>query len=307
MHKNIEIRRNSFKLTREEKYLLNHKINNDGEIERQCSQCNEWKPETLEYFYMKNKSKPEKGFSPECRICASKRARVIALKNPERTKNNVERWQKDNIVRYRTVRKEYNDNNKNKIYQDTTEWVNNNRKRANELSRQHRNHDITDGEWEACKDNFKNENGEWCCAYCGMPISDNWKMYRGKKIVFDFAKEHVDDNGTNDIRNCVPSCTSCNSSKSTKSLEEFLEFNLIKEFTQNKYNKIIKWITEGYKQYIEDKPPYKITRKQNEGLKTYHWELWSVDEGRDLISCLATSDKKANLKQYIDLYFNIAN
>lgn len=290
-----------------------HKINDMGILEKKCTLHNNWFPEespwmpcTSEYFHVNEKNSKD-GLHPYCKKCGSKKARKIALENPERTKDNVERWQEENIIRYRQVRKKYNEDNKDKIYNDTIKWVNENRIRARELSKQHRKHDITDSEWKANKDFFKNDKGEWCCAYCGKLISDNWKMRSGKIMFFDFDKEHVDDNGYNDIRNCVPSCTSCNSSKSTKTLEEFLEFNLIKQFTQDKYIKIKQWITEEYKKYIESKPPYRITRKQNEGLKTFHWELWSVNEKRDFVECLAVSDKKAGLNQYIKLYFNIAN
>jgi len=53
-------------------------------------------------------------------------------------------------------------------------------------------------------------------------------------------KEHVDDNGANDLSNCVPSCQSCNSTKNLKTLEEIIELKIIEKFTQEKYNKINK-------------------------------------------------------------------
>jgi hypothetical protein len=61
-----------------------------------------------------------------------------------------------------------------------------------------------------------------------------------------------------------------------------------------------------YKDFIEKKPPYRITRKQNEGLKTYHWELWVVDEMRNLDKCVATADKKNGLNKFIKLLFTEA-
>ena len=77
----------------------------DGIKERRCSNCQEWFTETTEYFYMRNKSKPEKGFNPECKKCSSKRSRKWAInhwdimkecfkrnhKNPERKAKEKER------------------------------------------------------------------------------------------------------------------------------------------------------------------------------------------------------------------------
>jgi hypothetical protein len=70
-------------------------------------------------------------------------------------------------------------------------------------------------------------------------------------------------------------------------------------FNEERYNKIIWWITEGYKDYIEDKPPYIITRKQNDDKRTFHFELWSVDEKRNMVECVDKQNKKKDLR--IDL------
>jgi len=43
----------------------NTRINDEGIKEKQCTKCGEWFPETTEYFYMRNKSKPEKGYKSE--------------------------------------------------------------------------------------------------------------------------------------------------------------------------------------------------------------------------------------------------
>ncbi len=279
-------------------YNQTHKII-EGVIYKQCTQCQEWKIEEEE-FYLHNKAIPKKGYSPECKACSSKRAREIALKNPERTKQSVEKWQQDNIIQYRKVRKDYNDSNKEKIYKYCSEWYKKNPDKTKEYSQRHRKHDITNTEWVACKDYFDNS-----CAYCGLSINDHRAIRNDNVFNMDLHKEHVDDNGANDLSNCVPSCQNCNSTKANKTLDEFLEFELIPEFNQEKYNKIIKWITEDYKQFAEEKPPYLITRKQNENSKTYHWELWSVDEKRNFVECLAIANKKAELKPYIKQYFNI--
>jgi len=70
-------------------------------------------------------------------------------------------------------------------------------------------------------------------------------------------------------------------------------------FTKERYNKIVWWITEGYKDFIENKPPYKITKKQNKDNNKFHWELWSVDEMRNTIEVLASEVKKKDLNIHI--------
>lgn len=79
--------------------------------------------------------------------------------------------------------------------------------------------------------------------------------------MYDLHREHVDDDGSADLDNCVPSCQSCNSEKHTSTLDDWYNSSNYK-FEQWRYDKIIKWITEDYKKYIEDKPAKrKYTRK----------------------------------------------
>jgi hypothetical protein len=270
----------------------------EGIKERRCSVCQIWKPETEEYYYMKNKSKPEKGFKAECKECTIKNTQKYMKKNYDKMFNYIVQWQQDNRDKTLSYMREFYQSNKDERREYVKEWVNNNPERAKEYRNEHRDHDITDTEWKNCKAYFNN-----CCAYCGLPIEQH-KILRNKKIIkMDLHKEHVDDNGANDLSNCIPGCQSCNSIKHLKSIDELLESKLIPNFTQDKYNKIKLWITEGHKQYIEEKPPYKITRKQNEGESTYHFELWSVDEQRNMIECLATADKKSGLNKYIKMLF----
>lgn len=270
----------------------------NGIKERRCSKCNEWKPETIEYFYMHNKSKPEKGFQAECKVCAIKRSREIALKNPNRSKRKVEQWQEENKIRMQQVRKQYNDRNKNKIYDYTSNYYQQHPEKMKIYNKRHRKHDVSNTEWKVCKEYFDNK-----CAYCGLHISEHIQYRKGKAIYMDLHKEHVDDNGANDLSNCVPGCQNCNSTKSKKTIDEFLESKLIEKFTKEKYNKIIQWISEDYKKHIEPKPPYIITRKQNEDKRTYHYQLWTADEKRNMVKCIATADKKQGLKEYINKFF----
>ena len=56
---------------------------------------------------------------------------------------------------------------------------------------------------------------------------------------------------------------------------------------------------EGYKQYIEDKLPYKIIRKKNKYNNKQHWELWTVDEKRNLVECILEHQDKKFLEEYV--------
>jgi hypothetical protein len=106
-------------------------------------------------------------------------------------------------------------------------------------------------EWISCKSYFINENGAWCCAYCGLPIEEHFKTYNGELKNVDFHKEHVIHNGADDLSNCIPSCQSCNCQKWEFQLEEWYnESN--PNFTQERLNKIYKWLQFDYKLYIEE-------------------------------------------------------
>jgi hypothetical protein len=109
--------------------------------------------------------------------------------------------------------------------------------------------------------------------------------------------DHVDDNGYNDLRNDIPACKTCNTSKHTEDMETWFRRQLF--FNEEKLAKIIWWTTEGYKDYIEDKPPYRITKKQNEGLSTYHFELWKVDEKRNFTDLIYIGERKKDILNYI--------
>lgn len=126
------------------------------------------------------------------------------------------------------------------------------------------------------------------CAYCGITEKESLIIHKQK-----LHKEHIDNKGYNDLRNAIPGCRSCNSGKHEDSLDEWYpeqEF-----FTQERYNKIIWWITKGYKEYIEDKPPYKIVKKKNEHNTKFHHELWTVDKYRNMIECFEIRTTKKEL------------
>lgn len=142
-------------------------------------------------------------------------------------------------------RKEINEKYRNekaeekKKYQ--SDWLKNNVEKVKEYFSNRKIHDITKNEWIACKEYF-----EYKCAYCGLPINEHEKPYRGKLVSCDFHKEHVDDNGSNGLDNCVPACHSCNSKKWKFDFDEWYnKENPI--YSIDRYNKIIQWLEEDYR------------------------------------------------------------
>lgn len=238
--------------------VVANKRENNNIIERQCTQCQEWKPETTEYYYMHNKSKPEKGFQPECKKCAIKRASKNRIDNIEiRKAYDKQRYLNDPNYFYTMNKKDFEE--RSDFYKNfMTAWRRDNLDKVNQYSlnhRQHKKHNITNEQWIACKEYFKDEDGNYCCAYCGLRIQDHNRMYAGKIQYIDLHKEHIDDDGSNELDNCIPSCQSCNSSKREYEFEEWYNSNNDRRggevFTQERLDKIIKWTTEDYKQYLK--------------------------------------------------------
>ncbi len=101
-------------------------------------------------------------------------------------------------------------------------------------------HDISEQEWISCKDYFNYE-----CAYCSMSEEEH-KILHNQQL----HKEHAVDEGANDLSNCIPACKICNSTKNNRDFDEwYTKSNSI--YSEDRFNKIIKWLTEDYKLYIK--------------------------------------------------------
>ena len=277
-------------LTREEKYWLNHKIINNI-LHRLCSTCKEWLPETIDYFYYKNKSKPEKGYSSECKSCSVKRTQVNIEGKKEQYLDYWSKYHKkiyEEDSKYRQNRIDFANQQREDGYQ--LNWQKANPERCNYLSSLHRDHDVSTKEYEAMLKVF-----DYKCAYCGMTYEEHKKKFKER-----LHNDHVDDDGYNDLRNDAPACKSCNCGKHEHDMEGW--FRKQKFFSEDKLELIKWWTSEGYKLYIEDKPPYRITKSRvykEDSSYTYQFELWSVDEKRNMIECVAIGNKKKDLNKYI--------
>lgn len=214
-----------------------------------------WFPATTKYYYENKKNKTD-GLYPECKLCSSAKFIKWTQDNRERhneknKKDRVEnRWDVVNITRKNSEEQRKNGGQKR--------WQQNNpdKVRAYSKIKQHKRHNINKTEWQACKKYFNN-----CCAYCGLHIDEHYYTRNGIIKPGDFHKEHVDHEGENNLSNCIPSCGSCNDRKWKFTFDEWYNEDNEK-YSKGRHDKIIQWLTEDYKQYIETpKSKGKYTRK----------------------------------------------
>ncbi|PIH59041.1 HNH endonuclease [Paenibacillus sp. LK1] len=211
---------------------------------KECSICNELK--LLDEFYSRQKFN-SKGiaytyYQPYCILCTIKKTKKWAEDNYERHLKNVRAGDERNKDRRRVQFKENTRRKRSRGYYEN--WYKNNPDKQKSYRKNKKIHEITDEEWENCKKHFNFE-----CAYCGLPKDKH--LIEVKKVfkLYDFSKEHVNPNGTNDLSNCIPSCRLCNSEKHNKTLTEWYnEKN--EKFSQVRIHKILKWISDDFKQFI---------------------------------------------------------
>ena len=251
---------------------------------------NPWFPATTEYFYHSENKTDH--LHPNCKRCGIKKTQKWVEDNPEWAKELMKEAN-DNPNPLNNA-KEYHRFNSQRRWANGKQqaWFLKNPGKHKEYTENHKEHDIYTEEWLACLKIFNNQ-----CAYCGLPAEDHIIKRSKKYIIMELHKEHVDNEGYNDIRNGVPACRSCNSSKRKHNINKW--YTKQKFFNQDKYNKILWWTTEGYKDYIVDKPPYRIVKKKNKDNNKFHHELWSVDEMRNFVEIITTEIKKEDINTYI--------
>lgn len=236
---------------------------------------------------------------PECKECTCKKFRQYSKDFRDElqvTRKIRDNKNKDHFLNYQ---KEYYQEHKEQEQEKQRNYQQNNpdkMKQYQENREKTKHHEISNTEWIACKNYFGN-----CCAYCGLPLDKHLHMKNGKLILFDFCKDHKDNEGANDLSNCIPACKSCNSKKWKSTLEEWYnENNPI--FNKERYNKILKWLNVDYKLHIEEKKPYVIIRERNNNSLSFHFNLWEVDDQCKLIKIIATKSKKKDLKEDIEKF-----
>jgi len=296
-------------LTREERdkisYDKTHKELN-GMLFKKCSRHYKNFPSEDDWFicnsenFYKNKNIKMDGLNPACKQCDVKESGQRQY-NKYHSDDELKEYHREYFLEhqdyYRDVTRKYQKKKKSTIKKNQKEWWKTNKESIKQYNkvRSHKNHKISKTEWNSCKEYFNNS-----CAYCG--ISEVDALERDKNALH---KEHVIHNGENDLSNCVPACKICNSSKSNRLLENWYNEN-VNVYDPIKLEKINQWINNDYKLYIEEKEdfPYVVKRIRNINSTKYHFELWNKDENGEPLECLATENKKNDLKPYIDKYYN---
>lgn len=206
-------------------------------IYKKCSNCLIWF-EMNEQFFYKNKSNKIDGFNPYCKSCTKMRS--------TKWRNDNLRKHKMHIKKYRASEKGNRTKNKlDKDYRDSgkyKEWCDNNRnslRKYRVIRTEYKSHNISHEEWIACKTYFNN-----CCAYCGLKIEEQYHIFNK-----DFSRDHADDDGANDLSNCLPSCSSCNSRKWKHDMLKW--YKRQKYFSQQKLTTIELWLSTDFKKYIK--------------------------------------------------------
>ena len=285
--KQLEVakRKREEKLKREHKLIkgVDHKLCNKHHI--YFPNESPWIPATLEYFYYHEKNTTDY-LHPNCKKCGVIKADIWKKDNPEKYKEIMIK------VEAKPSRKRDNRGRatKQRLAGKQKIWQRNNPEKLKQYTLNHRQHDITESEWRSCLKVFNNT-----CAYCGLPYEQHIVQRNGKYIVMNLHKDHVDHEGYNDLRNAIPSCRSCNDKKWAFPMEEW--YREQEYFTEDRLNFINWWVNEGYKEYIENKLPYRILKEKNKDNNKFHWNLWTIDEKRNMVKVIAT---RSNRKEIIN-------
>jgi hypothetical protein len=232
---------------RQAKFEQTHK-NINGIDHKICSECREWFPCTEKYF-SKNAANGIDGFYPYCKPCNSKRTQKWQEENQEQYRATISKRDANPSPERIVYMREHSARNLKLGLQKQWQQSERGKQKLKEHreKRKQKDHRISEKEWLDCRNYFDDS-----CAYCGLHLSEHFNMFKGEMIHTDFHREHVDDEGANDLSNCVPACKSCNVKKYTFEFNNWYnENNPI--YTQERYLKIIKWLSEDYKLYIKVK------------------------------------------------------
>ena len=246
-------------------------------VMKRCSKCGEIKH--ISRFHKDKNGKYKT--RPDCKECSRKYQKEYNKNNKEKISNrNKERYEKNknNILKHQ---KEYNENNKEKIskrkniwYEENKDnilkrskeryeknkdsilekqkeynkkWAKNNPEKIFNKSNKRRNKEenqgrgITKEQWLEMMNFF-----DWKCAYSGEKMESN-KTTNGRTIDHIVA---LDNNGENEIWNCIPMKKGYNTSKHTKyMLEWYLEQPF---FSIERLTKIYEWRIYAYWKWKEE-------------------------------------------------------
>jgi hypothetical protein len=206
-----------------------------------CSICSEEK-KINEYYSQKQKRANGTeviSYHPYCKECAKVKARKRHHENKEDANRRSREWYRNHREEVLNYMPKYLKQPKYK--QKQKEWRQDNPDRVREYNEKYSNkkHNITNKQWESCKEYFNDS-----CGYCGISEDEARVKYNQR-----LHKEHAIHNGEGDLSNCIPSCKGCNSSKHKEDYTDwYMESNPV--FNLKMISKIEKWLNEDYKKYI---------------------------------------------------------
>lgn len=217
--------------------MINLEINT-----KECNICKVVKP--LLEFYTQNKNRKDGSqwiyYNPECKECTKKRSSKWINNNKEKYLNV---FVKEQNRKRKEIKKLHRQDNLETYQNNVREWQRSHKDKISEYNEDrklNKTHDINKREWEACKQYFN-----YSCAYCGINEQEAKVIYNNY-----LHKEHVIHNGANDLSNCVPACKVCNSSKHDSNLDDW--YNATNDnYTNERIDKILKWLTKDYLKYIK--------------------------------------------------------
>ena len=222
-----------------EKWAKRHKTEN-GIVYKWCTYGEHWVEENEDNFYI-NESNRIDGYYPYCIECAIADFLEWKKEHPEQYKESLKKHRR--TKKYKDRERVLKQEQRESGY--TLQWQRENKdklKKNNEKRKQHKSHEISKEEWKECKDYFKNENGEWCCCYCGLTEKEHKKLYKEQ-----LHKDHAINEGSNTIDNGLPSCKICNSEKHTDDWNIWYTPENPK-YDEKRYIRIVEWLN-----YIKNK------------------------------------------------------
>ena len=169
------------------------------------------------------------GFRAECKECESKYKKTYNKQYRENHKEEIKKY-----------KEEYRKENKEKIAEGKRKWCENNphklfnshNKRRQKLKNQGRG--ITDKQWYEMFEFFN-----WECAYSGVQLNKN-----NRNVDHIVA---IDNNGLNEIWNCVPCYNKYNCNKRTRDMLDWYKQQPF--YSEERLEKIYAWIEYAYEKW----------------------------------------------------------
>lgn len=208
---------------------------------KECSVCKITFEATEENFYKQKSKNKEYGehykLTGECKKCRKEKTTKYQKEHGEMHRASQRKYSMTEAGR--KTRKRSLGNWRSKGLQRIYYLNNKDRFKKYKDKHGHKKHNISKEEWNSCKAYFS-----FKCAYCGISEQLAKELYG-----HNLHKEHVINDGENDLRNCVPSCKKCNTEKNELEFE-FWYIERCEGYSIERLEKVREWINYDYKAFI---------------------------------------------------------